>query len=541
MKNWNKICNVLMTRSGICILMFLTMLISFSCYTTVTTLGSDNILGNPGFEEPGSEGLPKGWNILPAYKGKGQAFMDLKNMQTGKSSLRIKPNMKNTKAAFGVYRQINPDSVKGREITISGFAKVLGIGNNNAGILFKTEKENWLVLPKDTEGKFVFFSKTFKVAGSIPEANIMLLISGTEGDIWFDDLRVYDASNTFSKENEENKSKTQSVDISNNIKAIKRKVKLGDLPASAALLFVSNRDTGGNLTEIYAADSDGGNVTRLTFTDGCHFIMGMDRSRRYIITSRVERDTEKPKGLGYEDSKALYLLDLKTKEESRLTDPQNHAEGRSFSPDGEWIVFLMKIHGENQVDIYKIRRDGTDLTNLTNTPNATEGDVAWSNHGNAIVYTYLDEQKNRFLLKTMDSNGGNIKTLYDGGPGVSTRVFPPGNYDPAWSPDDQWVVFERSTKSDGGNWGSGIWHIFKVRSDGSEVVDLSISGKHSNRAEYLPSFSPDGECVTFGSMYEAKDPKESHNGIFVMDCDGGNLKQICDAENDKDMYPVWIP
>jgi len=308
--------------------------------------------------------------------------------------------------------------------------------------------------------------------------------------------------------------------------------RLADLPETAAVLFVANPDPLISRFEIYSMDINGENITRLTFTQDDHSIMGIDRSRRYIVTSVTEVGS---------DHKTLFLLDLKTKLEIRLTSPRNHAEGRRFSPDGEWIVFLMKFAGENQVDIYKIRRDGTSLINLTNTPNATEGDPAWSNDGKAIAYTYLDGDTKRFLLKTMDTNGKKIKTIYDGGPGVSVGNFPPGNYDPSWSPNGHWLIFERAIKASNQNWGSGIWHIFRINKNSHRVRDISVRGRHTDRAEYLPSFSPCGKYILFGSLYEDINPQLSHNDVFVMDKTGLNLRRFASDKRLSKMFPVWIP
>jgi Tol biopolymer transport system component len=180
------------------------------------------------------------------------------------------------------------------------------------------------------------------------------------------------------------------------------------------------------------------------------------------------------------------------------------------------------------------------LTQLTYTLSAVEADPCWSHDGTTIAFSYLDAETSRFILKTMDIHGENIKDVYDGGEGVSTPSFPPGNYDPSWSPDDQWIVFERAINYSGQNWGSGIWHILKVQRNGSGLVDLSIAGDHQDRAEYLPSFSPDGEFIIFGSLYESINPDESHNDICIMDKDGGSFSRLTFHEK-SDMFPIWIP
>lgn len=60
-----------------------------------------------------------------------------------------------------------------------------------------------------------------------------------------------------------------------------------------------------------------------------------------------------------EANKRLRLLDLEAGTETPLTDAANHAEGRGFSPDGEWVVFWRIHSGESQADIYLVRRDGS--------------------------------------------------------------------------------------------------------------------------------------------------------------------------------------
>ncbi len=324
---------------------------------------------------------------------------------------------------------------------------------------------------------------------------------------------------------------------------------LADLPEGADIMFTSNRDTGDRRQEIYSMDADGGNVTRITFSNRHHWIRGIDKTRRYIVTSAAEQDTALPFGLGDEDRRALWLYDLETKEQTRLTALENHAEGDTFSPDGEWIVFMMAVAGEEQHDIYKIRRDGTGLTQLTDTKNVIEGDPAWSNDGKDIAFSSLqfpspDERPARFVLKKMDSDGGNIQTVYDGLPDIQTTGFPPGNFDSAWSPDDEWIVFEKPfqfSKGDPENFGSGIWHIMKVRSDGSQVaVDLSEAGGHTEGAEYLPSFSPDGQWIVFGSIRQDEASGEIYVDVFRMDAEGKDVKRLT-TDPASDMMPVWIP
>lgn len=314
------------------------------------------------------------------------------------------------------------------------------------------------------------------------------------------------------------------------------------LPPTAEILFASNRDTGSRRQEIYSMNSDGGNQKRLTYTEEHHFVTGIDSSRRYMVSSRAEEDTHSPSGLGDEDKRALWIIDLETKQEKRLTDINNHAEGKTFSPDGEWIVFVMRPPGiNNPMDVYRIKRDGTELTQLTNTPPVSEGDPSWSNDGTRIAFISIDADNPYFILKTMDIDGNNIQTIYDNkGAGEQIGDFwARGVYDPAWSPDDEWIVVESPFENTGGNFGSGNWHILKIRSDGSQVIDLSELGGHTDRGEYLPSFSPDGNWIIFGSIHEAEPIEESFSDIFKMDAETGIATRLT-YNPASYMMPIWI-
>ena len=314
------------------------------------------------------------------------------------------------------------------------------------------------------------------------------------------------------------------------------------IPETADVLLLSNRDTGGRLKEIYAMDTVHGTLTRITYSSVHHFMAGVDPSGRYIAATRMVEDTAPPQGLGDEDERSLWVIDTHTGEERRLSPEGAVAEGKSFSPDSEWIVFWMIPQGRQTSDIYKVRRDGTELTQLTNTPARNEWDPEWSRDGQRIVFNRYDQTLGRTLLKSMDTDGNHVRLVHDGGPGVSTPLFPPGNYDPSWSPDGDYVLFDRavSYQGEGENWGAGIWRIFRVRVDGTELTDLSVHNQQADAANYLPSYSPDGTLIIFSSRYE-------HEGslrvdVFTMGPQGGSLVRLTDSRNSVyyDMG-AWIP
>lgn len=163
---------------------------SFSYYPGSATAFGDNLVKNGDFEQKGKGGLPRGWQVVPSSVGKGNAIMDDKNVHSGQYSLRLKPNKKNTPEGFGVFMMLDSAAIHGKEVTIKGFAKIKGLGENTAAILLNTDRPNWVVIPKVAENKFVPFEKTFSISDSIPEAGLLLLVGGTKGNLWLDDLSI---------------------------------------------------------------------------------------------------------------------------------------------------------------------------------------------------------------------------------------------------------------------------------------------------------------------------------------------------------------
>ena len=164
-----------------------------SLITTFQAASADNnrnLLFNAGFEQAGEDGLPQGWHFMPNREGRGMVGLDTQNVHSGSHSVRLSPNAKNTEEGFGIFTQLDPELLKGKAITISGYAMMQGLSGPGAGVMLKTDRDNWLIFPQSGENKFVAFSKTFQISSNASEAYLFLIVGGKAGTVWVDDLSI---------------------------------------------------------------------------------------------------------------------------------------------------------------------------------------------------------------------------------------------------------------------------------------------------------------------------------------------------------------
>jgi serine/threonine protein kinase len=98
-----------------------------------------------------------------------------------------------------------------------------------------------------------------------------------------------------------------------------------------------------------------------------------------------------------------------------------------WSPDGNTIVFT--VAQDEQTDLYRIDFDGTDLRQLTSTPEE-EKDPVWNPWGDTITFAAYYE--GNWEIYSMPSEGGEPQNI---------SQHPADDWSPAWSPDGRWIAF----------------------------------------------------------------------------------------------------
>jgi Tol biopolymer transport system component len=165
-------------------------------------------------------------------------------------------------------------------------------------------------------------------------------------------------------------------------------------------------------------------------------------------------------------------------------------------------------------DVFTANADGTSVRRVTR-KRGPEFDPAWSPDGEWIVY--------RDSRRGINQND-EIYVVRADGTGARNLTRDPGNdWGPDWSPDGRTIVF--NSDRDGLPMGG-----FLMDPDGSHLRRIPTDAY----VEY-PAWSPDGTRIAFMGGTSA-----SEYDIWVVDTDGSNLTRLTDSPG-PDGWPAWSP
>jgi Tol biopolymer transport system component len=252
--------------------------------------------------------------------------------------------------------------------------------------------------------------------------------------------------------------------------------------------------------DLWVMDADGTNQTNLTDT--------LDTNEgqpawspdgtKIAFTGPGEFNEDGSGGLG-----DIYVMDADGTNRTNLTDSPNFLDYRpSWAPSGAQLTFVREVPGRvisEQQDIFVIDANGENATNITQT-DANEDDPAWSPDGAKIAFSGVRNGGEEIL--TMDPDGNNEAILTGDGSDAFDEA-------PDWSPDGTKVVFQKQSQVGGC---CEPWEIWAVNRDGSGDTNLTNDPSYDTG----PSWSPDGSEITFSSTRNRTEEDPSRTDIFAM-------------------------
>jgi Tol biopolymer transport system component len=291
---------------------------------------------------------------------------------------------------------------------------------------------------------------------------------------------------------------------------------LGGLPASAPatapggngpIVFQSYSSTA---NEIWIMDADGTNQDALT-DNAVHDerpSISADGSRIAFMSQRAG-----------DSSIEIYRMDADGSGQTQLTDNGDFDSEPAWSPDGSQIVYA------GPTDLWVMNANGTNPTNVTDTPIAYECCPEYSPDGSKIAFTvngHIDGDPSGPYAQN------DIWVMNANGTGKTQLTFasaPDGNIQPTWSPDGEEIGYLHTTGT-----GQDVW---TMEADGDNDAPITATAA----GEYTPVWSPDGTKIAFEQPGGSDDDivtsgvTLSPPGLF------DNLTQ----NSIDDGYPSWAP
>jgi Tol biopolymer transport system component len=212
------------------------------------------------------------------------------------------------------------------------------------------------------------------------------------------------------------------------------------------------------------------------------------------------------------DSYDIFKADVDGGNLTRITRTVGYDAEATVAKDGR-IVFTSVRDGD--MDIYSMAADGTDVKRLTNLP-GPDGGAFFSADGSMIVFrgrhfepgAELDGYMGLLKKALWRPSGLNVFVMNRDGSNLRQVTKHPGaNWAPFFSPDGKKIIFASNMNDPKGP----NFDLFLINVDGTGLEQITTNTSFDG----FPMFSPDGKKLVFASNRLAKNPNETN--VFIAD------------------------
>lgn len=249
--------------------------------------------------------------------------------------------------------------------------------------------------------------------------------------------------------------------------------------------------------------NDTGNSSKDTFVCDVDTELKATRLRKLIPSQGVSIGEEpcwSPDGkrlCAVSITERLFVVDADGKNLAQIVQVDgSYCHQPDWSPDGEWIAFATDRDGN--IEIYKVRPDGTELTRLTQSP-GLDAHPRWSPDGRWLSFT--SNRSGNYDIWVMHADGSDLRNL---------TQHPTTDDQAAWSPDGKSLAFV--SMRDGG------FDIYRL----TVPTELAVADKPAAKPNPPASKSPEDLVLhyTFDELTAQSATAKDHAGRHPLELKG---------------------